>query len=763
MPRASAEKSYFRFTAGKITEASPLTFPENSMKDELNIDINFDGTIQRRRGLDFEEGYSLTSTPSISTDDVVIQTYLWEDVRNFDENTPVLVVRTGAVLSFYRAYADPVSTSKIADDIFLYPLLDSIGAEAEQVSFASGKGYLFVAGSKFDPIYVEYNKDSGEFTKEPITIKVRDLEGIDDGLRDDERPSTLSGNHMYNLVNQGWPYQRTNWKRRPQHDIAGVRISSPEAFRICSTQDFSLGVKAYPSNSDIYSDYMETETMTGSLLTSKYSRSGSAPKGKVIIDAFEENRKDLSLDYSNTGGAVSPWIDPTYEEKRTDKRPSAITFFQGHVMYAGVNDLDYGGKVYVSQSIVGPDRFGKCHSVNDPTADIESSPLATDGGVIEIGGVGRIIALESIGDQCLVIASNGVWSIGSPEGAFTVNSLALTRLSTAGAVGSSTVSSFESSVFYWSADGIYIVTRDPQLGTLTVNNAIEETIQSAYINIPVNKKPFATTLTDPADRKVYWLYSNLGSDDNVSRYNRALVFDLRSGAFFDYEFPVEEGFPYVVGGYVKPPIEEVSFPINVVSGSLNVVEGSDNVIIASTTTIDTGGDSQLKLLTVVPGSPYPEITFSDFGDRGFRDWRSFNGDGLNYESYVETGYELLGDAMRDKQATYVFCYFNRTEEEGVFEGDGIALNYPSSCKLYGKWDWTSTNTANKWSDPQQAYRFLRNYIIEQGPFDYSYDVIETKNKVRGKGKALSLRFESEENKDFQLLGWAINYTADGTP
>ena len=141
----------------------------------------------------------------------------------------------------------------------------------------------------------------------------------------------------------------------------------------------------------------------------------------------------------------------------------------------------------------------------------------------------------------------------------------------------------------------------------------------------------------------------------------------------------------------------------------------------------------------------------------------YDSTGLPYESYVDTGYEMLGDSMRDKQATYVFCYFNRTEEEFVDNGDGVVFDYPSSCRMYGKWDWTSTNTANKWSDPQQVYRFLRNFTPAVGSFDYSYDVIETKNKVRGKGKALSLRFESEEGKDFQLLGWAINYTAGATP
>jgi hypothetical protein len=299
MPRASADKSYFRFTQGKITEASPLTFPENSMKDELNIDINFDGTIQRRRGVDYEADYSLANSFAKQGGDegVVCQTYLWDDVRNFDDATPVVVVRYGNKLSFFRAYAEPVSGSKIGTDLEIYTGVDS---DEETLSFASGKGYLFVAGSSFDPIYIEYDNDTEEFTSTSITIKIRDLEGVEDGLEENERPSSLTGLHMYNLINQGWPYQNTNWKRRPQEqDIKGTYPNSVRAFQGLSGDNFSLGVSRYPSNSDVYYNYMEGSWMLGSLLTSNYPRSGAAPKGKVVIQAFEENRKDLAAQYSN--------------------------------------------------------------------------------------------------------------------------------------------------------------------------------------------------------------------------------------------------------------------------------------------------------------------------------------------------------------------------------------------------------------------------------------------------------------------------------
>lgn len=95
----------------------------------------------------------------------------------------------------------------------------------------------------------------------------------------------------------------------------------------------------------------------------------------------------------------------------------------------------------------------------------------------------------------------------------------------------------------------------------------------------------------------------------------------------------------------------------------------------------------------------------------------------------------------------------------------LQFDYPSSCFLTSKWDWTGTGSANRWSEPQQVYRLRQPFFPEDEntPFDYDYTVVETKNKIRGKGKSLSLRFESEPGKDFQLLGWSIRYTAEQTP
>src|SRR5690606_11550275 len=160
------------------------------------------------------------------------------------------------------------------------------------------------------------------------------------------------------------------------------------------------------------------------------------------------------------------------------------------------------------QSLTDVSRAGYCYSVNDPTSDIDSSPLDTDGGVIRIEGVDRIIALQPLGGYCLVIANNGLWSISSSEGGFTVNSVVINKHSSVGGISNSSIVNYEGSTFFWSRSGIYMVALDQQFDTLAVSNITDQTIQKDYVAIPDKKKEYASPVVDTVNRRIYWLYNN---------------------------------------------------------------------------------------------------------------------------------------------------------------------------------------------------------------------------------------------------------------
>lgn len=761
MPRVTVDKNYFKFTQGKITEASPLSFPENSMKDELNIDINFDGTIQRRRGIDYEPSHVFQSIAEeiLPTGGPLGQVYIWENVGDYPKPTPILVVRYGSTLQFYEAYEEPLSPSLVETIT-----IASLGTTStDYLSFAEAKGYLFVAGGGIEPMYISYNSDAGVFETTDITIKIRDLEGIPEE-NNFTRPTTLTGIHRYNLLNQGWPYQSGVWNRSFGQTQPFYANDTVLAFR--NAANFSYGQAVFPSNSDIYQAFVHTGADYGliaSLIKNKARTTSESPKGKVIIDAFNENRKSLASEYSDKTTPVSPWISPSFEERSTTQRPTCVTFFQGHVLYSGVDDLEYNDKIYMSQSLTSIENAGRCYSINDPTTDIENSPLDTDGGVIRIEGVDKILALQPLGNHCLIIANNGIWSMTTQEGIFTVNSVSITKHSSIGGISNSSVVNYEGSVFFWSKAGIYMVSLDQQFATLTVNNITEQSIQRDYVSIPDKNKEYANTIVDTVNRKIYWLYNNIPDETVNCRMNRILILDTRLGAWFDYEIAVDDNYPFIVAGYSKPGFTLNTFLEEVTVGGETVTVGGEEVTISQSNVSSSSLGGVIKFLTFKDSY---QVTFSEFRNRDFVDWATEIDDGVDYSSYVETGYELLEDTMRDMQATYIFCYFNRTEETfEVGEGGGLGFDFPSSCILTSKWDWTDSGSANRWSQPQQVYRFRRNFIpgAPGSQFDYDFLVIETKNKIRGKGKSVSLRFESESGKDFQLLGWSIRFTAEQTP
>ena len=128
-----------------------------------------------------------------------------------------------------------------------------------------------------------------------------------------------------------------------------------------------------------------------------------------------------------------------------------------------------------------------------------------------------------------------------------------------------------------------------------------------------------------------------------------------------------------------------------------------------------------------------------------------------------TGYEALDKPSNIKSAPYVSTHFNQTEENWVADGSGgLMLDLQSGCQMRAKWDWNNSTANGRWSPPQQAYRFRRTFIPTIAePFDSGESVITTKNKMLGRGKALSIRFEQEAQKDMQIMGYTIQWSVKG--
>lgn len=84
-----------------------------------------------------------------------------------------------------------------------------------------------------------------------------------------------------------------------------------------------------------------------------------------------------------------------------------------------------------------------------------------------------------------------------------------------------------------------------------------------------------------------------------------------------------------------------------------------------------------------------------------------------------------------------------------------------SCLLSASFDWSLAAASGHESRQQQAYLFQTTlYNKVGGEAAYPLAVVDTRLRIRGSGQVMSLRYESEEGKDFQLIGHSTPFTTE---
>lgn len=705
MSQQGLKKEYNTFVKGIITEAGPLTFPENAALDLENVVLNREGSMQRRLGMDFEDDFVLRNVTVLPTD--AVASFRWKNVNN-NSSLQFAVVQVGQTLQIFNA-SSPSISGNLIDTVNIASYTSGL----LPLQVASGHGVLFCAGGAFAPFYLEW--DGVNVNVVTIDVRIRDFFGVDDGLAVDEQPAALSVAHNYNLLNQGW-----------------------DAAKITDYQtDATTPANRYPANSQQWWVGKDTnDDFQPDLLKKQDFGTTPAPRGRFVINAY---------DRSATRDAASGLVTAT----DVDARPTAVAFsfervfYSGHYSFPKADDTqpDLTGYIFFSRTIRTSKDFGQCYSDADPTSEVDSELVATDGGFINIPNSGQIYKLMPKGDAILVFAEEGIWAITGDEGGFRGTSYQVIKISSFGVLSPTTIVDTEDSAVYWNRGGIYTLIPDEQSGRLTAKNISEETIQTLFNAIDQVSKITAVGSFDPINRRISWMYNDdpayTGSTFR-NKYNKELVFDVVLGAFYKNSISAHaEPSPYIAG-YLETP------------DFLLRQEG-----------IRSRGDSVTKYLVIQfldPSINAGAVSFSYYRDAALVDWRSIDTVGKFYESYLVTGYETLQDSMRKKIAQKLVAHFKRTEREAVDNGFGQAVpDNPSSCFLQTRWDWSDSGNSGKWSEEFQGYR-LAPYVLTIGePIDYGFEVISTKHTVPGRGRALSIKFRSEEDKDFYLFGWAIKF------
>ena len=619
MPRAAVIKAFFNFIAGKHSDGSALTPPENTARILQNVDLDTSGKISRRLGIDYEENFVL-STDTFTDAQLRANTvafYEWLTVAE-DGRRNFFVVRVGEKLYFYNQSGKIISDTLLGTlDISSFSINPSSSKKTD-IQVATGKGLLFVSGELYDPFFVTFDTIAETFSATKIKVEVRDFEGVDDGLDVETRPTLLSDLHHYNLLNQGW--DKTN-----------------------------IDIMAFPSNADVESIGIKVDNNGDRAFNKAFLESFSlgntpAPKGHFILEAFDKDRTEASGIFGLPAGG-------------DNRRPRSVAFFAGRVWYGGLR-----GSIFFSQILEDTGKIGKCYQEQDPTAEDFNELLDTDGGVLSIPEIGEVHKLVAISGALIVIANNGVWQISGGQENFTANTTSVTKVSEVGTVGYKSVVVVEDIAFFWSGEGIFTVVPDNISGRLQVRSISDNRIDNDFNLIPAIAKIAAQGSYDRVQKRIYWSYHDGLSSGNTSleaKYNAMLVYDVQLNAFYDYiiEDAGVTGHSSFMSGLLKGNARnEGEETQNVVVNGDQVQVNGDNV--QTTVTFSGAAETLPKVLTFALSGLDFKITFSEFCSRTFHDWFSQDSSGADFTSIIETNPETLGEGSLDKQATYLTTFYD---------------------------------------------------------------------------------------------------------
>lgn len=771
MARQTSAVELNNFVAGLITEASPLNFPENASLAEKNFILQRDGSRRRRLGMDFEDGFVevVTGVSAPISTPVVMQTFRWRNAGG-DPRRNLIVVQVGNELRVFDSSNFPISSLEIYQTVVSNSSVDT------KFSFTVVDGILVVATGRQDLLSLTYS--GGAIVESSFRLLVRDFFGVEDvvdgvNLRQGSniitRPTTETDAHIYNLRNQTWASPRK--KVGPEYLADPLDVFAREG-------NPSSPIKSFPSNSDVvtYSLYPDAED-GGDRLTDRFNwrdvkqnpiGSTPAPKGFFIIDALSRGTSRLSEvtklqdRYPELLFKVSDLPKDT-----TPGGASVVAEYAGRVFYSGFSGEVVGGDLHspkmssyilFSRLIEDPSDIGSCYQVGDPTSKEEPDLLDTDGGFIRLDGAYGIVSMVNVGSALIIVASNGVWTVqGGSDYGFKATNYVVNKVTSYGCSSPKSVVQVDTSVMYWAEDGIYVVAQN-QFGDYVADNLTQKTIQTFYEDIDPLDRTEASGSYDAYERKVTWTYSNrLASSPGA----RQLVFDTTLGAFYPFHIG-ESKYPMVVSGTSIPPYRLSEILDDVEVGGVQVTASGEVVTVSET--VEQASFNETVYLAVISTSPTISFSFALLSDNGYVDWRSVDGVGVDAKAELLTGWQGAGDFQRQKQVPYVTFHFVKTEDGFLVDGVGdLYPTNPSSCLVSAQWEWTNSPSAGRWGRKFQAYRFTRHYL-PQSPadtFNNGHYTVVTKNKLRGKGRVLSLLIETEPGKDCHLLGWSMIMSANG--
>jgi len=418
----------------------------------------------------------------------------------------------------------------------------------------------------------------------------------------------------------------------------------------------------------------------------------------------------------------------------------AIGFYAGRVWYAGMADSQFADHVFFSRICQAPATYGQCHQRDDPTDENFNDITPADGGVLIVPGMNGIVDMMNVGTSLVLVGTEGAWEVSGGRGrVFTATQFGVRQLTSANLNSSRGTVALDDGGVSVGPSGIYLFGPNQYTGLLEANNIIKETIQTKWNGFTTAQQQRCQVAYDDSKNRLYFM---LGATAASNAYTEMLIFDTKKAAWSRYTF--------------APTVDDTAL--------LSMVAISD--------ADDSTDNQKMKFLYQ---AALNTVQIADFQQSDYLD---FDGNESPLP-YMMAGYDNIGEFARRKQTPIITVFSRRTETGYTDTGDGWTGDNESSTMMTALWDWTelkqwdvpSAPTAQETFDGtsgnygvsgkigarSQVYRHVRQFVpVNAGDVD-GYPVVVTRNKVRGRGRVLQLRFEGAATKDSHIIGWATNY------
>lgn len=508
----------------------------------------------------------------------------------------------------------------------------------------------------------------------------------------------------------------------------------------------------------------------------------------------------------------------------TNFYPTTVSFYAGRVWLAG--DPAFPHTIYFSQVIQKDADINRFHQFADPFDSEDAELVDDDGGAIFLQGAGLVKQLITVGDSIFIGTNTGIFQISGPNGTFKATDFFKARVLDDEVNGPNNLLGIGQEFIVFGQDSIWLSQIETNLassvaGKATFIDISESRINGFYKDIPKDNKTSSFAVYNGSDKTVYWFFNRVRTDFDASRgqnlqpiYSRnVLVFDTRfldrkdvlasetldnqleqrqvvrnvKGSFYLYE--LEDGAdsdkPYIAAAFLTPQTPTTTSIVvdnlgNVVVrgdsiGTSPVVDGADaatgtavcdnlgNAVVDAGDPVLAGGseskteDTGLLVLQYSQSGTVVTIkgAIGTLNGTGLQDWSSSPTYKVSYSSTAKFGVQTMGNVLHPKGGIYLYLVFKKVES-GILNISNEDVT-PGGAFIRQAYQWSTTTTSARYSDQIPVYKPYRFSQSLAGGANDGHDHVWFKHRIRGRGNVLQFILENDGDKDFHLIGYNLQF------